>query len=369
MRYKEEFLKIIERMDNDFNWTINFDMDLINKLIKNEISEEHELYNKKIEPIAISKNKYDLLVYYKSDNNKDVILTIHFNGYRTNNKKNPSFEEYINFFEACQKIVLIYNEIYLNSRYNSMLDSEIVKREKCYSALKGLYTIMPVVYDVLFKMNEFRGKLAKENDQNLIQIQDVFQFFSFDFPFKIRSIFLLAEIGNYNDACIVLRSLTETFFYFKYYIIKNNGKKLREYINQDKKSSIRIKDIMDFIAPSYYETIYKDLCKFAHGNPLITGVFRGNVSKEDPLKYNFFNINLDWYSYVINLTLPLVFGYIEMYNIVYNHNTLKVNNSLCNNIEIIKKYIISDMKERYEIFPKQQKMIELYGKIISFENK
>ena len=42
MRYKEEFLKIIERMDNDFNWTINFDMDLINKLIKNEISEENE---------------------------------------------------------------------------------------------------------------------------------------------------------------------------------------------------------------------------------------------------------------------------------------------------------------------------------------
>ena len=75
--------------------------------------------------------------------------------------------------------------------------------QKNYSILKGLYSIVPIIYDTLFKMDEYRGELASDNDVELLRIQDLFQFFSSDFPYKIRSIFLLSEIGNYADAGII----------------------------------------------------------------------------------------------------------------------------------------------------------------------
>ena len=47
---------------------------------------------------------------------------------------------------------------------------------------------MPIIYDTLLKMNDFRGCLAKDEEKDLLQIQDLFQFFSFDF-FPFSSIF------------------------------------------------------------------------------------------------------------------------------------------------------------------------------------
>lgn len=80
-----------------------------------------------------------------------------------------------------------------------MLESEEAKKQKSYLMLNDLYNILPKMYDCLFKMNEYRGELAKIDDENLLRIQDLFQFFSYDFVYKIRSIFVLCEIGNYAD--------------------------------------------------------------------------------------------------------------------------------------------------------------------------
>lgn len=366
MKYVNKFKKTIESMDDDFNWTIEVDKNLINDLVNNEISNNHYLFNKNIIPIAICTNKYDVLGYYK-ENQKDVFVTIHFMGYKSNIEEAPYFEKYETLESAIERIFYIYTNLYFMSRYNIMLESEETKKQKTYFTFRGLYNVLPKIYDCLFKMNEYRGELAKINDENLLRIQNIFQFFSYDFAYKIRSIFILCEIENYADAAIILRSLTETFFYYKYYIIKNNGKKLGEYVNQDKKNTTRIKDIMEFIAPGYYDSIYNELCMFAHGNPFITGLFRGNCEKKDLLRHSMYNINNDWFSIIINMSLPLILGYITMFKKVYKKNTIHCSKRLTNNINEVEKYINNDLDDRYKLYENQRKAIDLYRIIINFD--
>ena len=124
---------------------------------------------------------------------------------------------------------------------------------------------------------------------------------------------------------------------------------------------------MEFIVPNFYETQYAELCKFAHGNPLTLGLFRGNVDKSQPFKYSIYNINIDWCSYIINLTIPLIVGMFNMFQKVYRNNTIKTFKPLEKNIQEIKEFIMNDMSERYKLYPKQKEMIDMYRKIISFE--
>ena len=214
------------------------------------------------------------------------------------------------------------------------------------------------------KLNEFRGKLADKDDLDMVKIQDAFQFYSFEFPYQLRSIIKLMEIGNYSDACILVRSMIETFFYYKYFVQKQDGDGLYHYINQDQKHGIKIKDIMEKIAPGYYDSYYAELCKFTHGNPLATGLFRGNVSKQEPLKYNMYNINLDWISYILNYTMPMILGYINLYKIVYKKNTINKFKLLDLELKGVVEFIEDDMSDRYNTFEKQRDMIDIQKKII-----
>lgn len=228
-----------------------------------------------------------------------------------------------------------------------------------------MYDILDLIYDNLLKINEFRGEYEKD-DIELYKIQEQFQFFLTEFPYKFRSIILLMEIGNYTDASIILRSLIETFCFFKYYAVKNQGQKLIEYINQDKKSKIRIKDIMEDIAPGFYDKEYALLCNSSHGNPNLMGILRGNVDRNNYLKYNMYNINEDWASMIINLTLPLIVGMFNMFDFIFKDSKIKSFKSLDDNIKIVLDFINSDIVNRYERFPKQREMIDKYKMMITF---
>ena len=345
MKYKKEFLNVINRMDSDFNWTIDCNEDFIKDLIKNEIGEKHKLYNKEIMPIAICKNKLDILAFYE-ELGVVTFLTIHFMGYKSNIEDSPYFEEYKTLDDAIKMIVFIYTNLYIGSRYKLMLESEETKRSKSYLSLRGLYAKIPILYDTLFKLNEYRGKVSSSKDINLLMIQDLYSLYTMQF---------------------IEYTLIESFFYFKYYIIKNDGKKLSDYVAHNKKSTIRIKDIMEFIAPSYYDTVYDELCKFTHGDPLIIGLFRGNVNKKDKLKHSMYNINIDWFSYILNLSLPLINGYFNMFRVVYKNNTINTSSRLSKNIKDIEDFINKDLSDRYKLYERQRNTIELYKKIINFD--
>ena len=176
----------------------------------------------------------------------------------------------------------------MQTPFITLVESEKIKRQKTENAIPGLYNFIPHVYNVFIKLPFYINISSTESDTNVIKIQDSFQFFVYDFPFKIRNIFSLMEIGSYADATILFRSLVESFICYKYYILKNDGDGLSRYILRESRRSI--KDIFEVVVPGYYNDSYAMLCNFAHGNPLTQALFRGNVSKKEPLKsINAFN--------------------------------------------------------------------------------
>lgn len=249
--------------------------------------------------------------------------------------------------------------------YDTLINSEIIKRKKTQQEIPGLYNFMPHVYNVLIKLPFYTGELADDDDLNMIKIQDAFQFFVYDFPFKIRNILSLMEIGSYHDAGILFRSLVESFICYKYYIQKNDGDGLSKYILR--KSKRTIKDIFESVIPEYYDDIYSMLCNFTHNNPLTQALFRGNVSKQMPLKTNINNINIDWFSYIYNQLLPLIIGLIEMYIKVFPNNTIKNDKKLIEEKEYIYKYINADIEDRKKLYPNQLRMIEYYNQLIKIK--
>jgi hypothetical protein len=210
------------------------------------------------------------------------------------------------------------------------------------------------------------GKLCDDSEKELVQIQDLFQFFIYDAPFKIRNIFNLMEIGSYCDAGILFRSLVETFIIYKYFIINNDGSGLTKYYETDrsKRSKKRIKDIFESVVPNFYDDLYDELCMNTHGNPLTQAILRGNVSRETPIKSNINNINIGWFSIISDQLLPLIIGIIDLYKYVFPNNTLENNKQIKEDLKIVYQFIYDDMEERKNKFPNQRKMIEYYNQII-----
>lgn len=254
--------------------------------------------------------------------------------------------------------------------YNILINSEKIKIQKTQKEIPGFYEFLPILFNVLLQMPFCTGKLCDENDIEMVKIQDLFQFFIYDTSFKVKNIIYLMEIGSYCDACILFRSLLESFIIYKYFILSKDGSGLSKYFETDrsKRSKQRIKDIFEKVIPNFYDDLYDELCMNTHSNPLIQAIFRGNVSKNEPIKSRIDNINIDWFSYIANQLLPLIIGIIDLYKYVYPNNTLENNKQLKHDLDTVYKFIYDDIEERKIEFPNQLKMIEYYNQIIKIKS-
>lgn len=248
--------------------------------------------------------------------------------------------------------------------FETLIESEINKRNQTQNQLSGLYDFMPSFYNSFMKLPFYNGISKDETDINIIKIQDLFQFFIYDFPFKVRNILNLMEIGSYVDATILFRSVIENFIIYKYYILNNDGNGLSRYMLRQSKRSI--KDIFESVIPGYYDTIYAELCKFTHNDPLILAIFRSNV-KKGSLKTNINNINLDWFSYVINQLLPVIIGVLNLYKYAYPQNKITDDENLIKELNFVVEFIINDIEDRKNSCPLQKEMINYYNKIIDIK--
>ncbi len=95
--------------------------------------------------------------------------------------------------------------------HKKLIESESIKRNKIRQAIPCFYNFEPFLYNLLLEMPFCTGKLADDEDIELIKIQDLFQFYVYDFLFKVRNIFSLMEFGSYSDASTLFRSLVESF--------------------------------------------------------------------------------------------------------------------------------------------------------------
>lgn len=246
-----------------------------------------------------------------------------------------------------------------------MIESEYIKKQKTRNSIPGFYYIFPIIMNVLLKLPYTRGNLCKSTDKEMLLIQDLFQFYIYDIAFKIRNIVVLMEIGSYADATILFRTLVENFIIYKYFIKKKDGIGLSNYYERNTSKSI--KDIFEAEIPGYYDDIYSGLCKASHGDPLLQGIFRGNMSKDKPLKTNINNINVNFFSYIVNQLFPIIIGVIELYKLVYPQNILESSKQEKEQVDIIYKFINDDIEDRKKQFPLQFKLIEYYNKISRFD--
>lgn len=246
--------------------------------------------------------------------------------------------------------------------YEIMLKSEIIKKNKTMDAIPGFYNFIPSLFNVLLLMPHSRGELCDINDKELVQIQDLFQFYIYDFPFKIRNIISLMETGSYADASILFRTIAENFIVYKYFIVRNDGTGLSNYYSRKTRKSI--KDIFEKVVPGYYDSLYDELGHATHGDPIFQAIFRGNVSKHEPIKSNINNVNIDWFSYVFNQLEPIIIGVIELYKKVYPNNTLETSKNVKVDLEIVYRFINDNINDRKKKYPKQSAMINFYDEII-----
>ena len=80
----------------------------------------------------------------------------------------------------------------MNTPYQTLLKSEKIKRNKTKSEIPGFYNFIPSVYNVFIKMPFIHGTLAEDIDTELIKIQDLFQFFVYDFPLALLILLIVS---------------------------------------------------------------------------------------------------------------------------------------------------------------------------------
>lgn len=251
------------------------------------------------------------------------------------------------------------------SPYETLIESELLKKRKTQKTFKGIYEILPSMYNVLILLPFCRGELCNIDDKEMVIIQDSFQFFIHDSAFKIRNIFLLMEIGSYGDASILLRSLIETFVIYKYFALKKDGNGLEKYYEVDasKRSKLRIKDIFENVVPNYYDKYYAFLCLNTHGNPISQAVSRSNVTQGSPSS-NIYNINVNMFASIYNQLLPMIVGIINLYKYIYPNNVLDTENITKEELPKIYKFVYDDIKFREQNYPEQKEMLDYYKQII-----
>lgn len=217
--------------------------------------------------------------------------------------------------------------------YDKLIKSEKIKIQKTNDFFGKELEFVSHICNYFLVLPFSTGNLCDKSDINAIQIQDAFLQYIYELPFKIRSIYKLLEIANYSDAAILLRTLIETTMVYKFYVSKNDGSGLSNYILR--KNNPRIKTIMEAVTPGFYDDIYSTLCNFTHGNIIAQTIFRSNVSKKD-LTTNINNIYHKWFYYISNQTISIIPCIFDMYDAVFPKNTT------FNNLELVKerKYIV-----------------------------
>ena len=238
--------------------------------------------------------------------------------------------------------------------YDRLIESEKIKIKKTKDAFGKELEFVGHIYNYFLILPFSTGELCDDSDLNAVKIQDAFQRYIYDIPFKIRSIYKLLEIANYADAAILLRTLIESTIVYKFYISRNDGDGLSKYILR--KSGRSIKDIMEKVLPNYYDSIYASLCKFTHGDIFAQTIFRSNVSAKDYTTTNIENINSKWFYYVSNQTISIIPCIFDMYDMVFPNNVVFDNQELVSE----RKYIVDTIRNFIEMMTKNDTKNETF---------
>jgi hypothetical protein len=256
--------------------------------------------------------------------------------------------------------------------YERMMTAENIKRKETEQELNQLYLFMEDIYNALWNLKDCMNLSKTEKNEDIIALQDAFQLYSFDFPYKVRSIFSLMEIGSYADAICVLRTIVEAEIYYKYFAKRNDGKGLKKYILQNEKHVIKLINIFEAEVPGFYDSKdgYDFMCQSTHCNPLMIAVLNKNDDSHGLLSHRMDKINQNGIKIIINYLLPFIYMHFENYKIIFKENTISNDNDLNKCIATIEDKIKKEIGERLLDNPNNEvikKQTDYYNILMNFD--
>jgi len=239
---------------------------------------------------------------------------------------------------------------------NHLTKSETKTKKITQNILEGVYTSFPNIIDVFFKLPYFFGELEHpDTDRGLYQ--SVCATHYFQAPYTFWTLYNLYEQGYYLEATILYRHLIEAFIQIKYF-----DKYSKKLIKQIKRKNFKV--MFDEFAPGYYENYYNILCDAAHGGLFkdfcrferkSTSVARTRMGCE-------FNAFIA--TFLINQSIALLFGYLNIFDKIYPKNTLKSEPTVHSTLNEAKGWLVSAMESHKKEYPKTLNWYKHMGKII-----
>lgn len=198
-----------------------------------------------------------------------------------------------------------------------LMDTELVTKVNTDGYLAGIAEHYPDIIDIFLKLQYFVGEL------DLVDTKfGQFQSFCFDSyiqaPYTFWVTFNLYQKGYYLEATILLRHSLEVFIQLKYFY--KYPEKLKEHlIGRFINFSTMFKE---FTSKEFYEVHYGHLLSsFAHGK-LAKNIYRLEQNIDSRSIIMGCQFNPDHATYIINQTMPLLFGYLNLFSVFFPNNTL-----------------------------------------------
>ncbi len=241
--------------------------------------------------------------------------------------------------------------------------SEILTINSIKINLPGIYQLIPNIINLLFYYSTSYGKI--ENPETAL---GSFQSFSADryitLPYTIKTIYDQWQKGYYLECCILLRHLVEIFIQIKYFN-KFPEKLLNHLIASSRKNRISFVVMFNEFDKNFYNYYYGNiLSNMSHGGILssYSRIKRSTPNDEKIIRWNEY-IAPDA-SFVINQLLIFLYGYIQIFSIIFKNNTKDLKSSVPVLEDNIKSSLEKWWKDYKINYPKYNHWTECIDNII-----
>lgn len=227
-----------------------------------------------------------------------------------------------------------------------LIESEIQTKAITRAELSGVANNYPLIIDVFFKLPYCIGKLEPVETP-----VGGFQAICFEHyvqaPYTFWTVYSLYEKGYYLESMILYRHLLEVLIQMKYF--QKYPEKLKDHLLDKKRVSF--KAMFDEFSPGFYKTWYGELLSgFAHGK-IPKSIFRfERPSPAEATTIMGCKFDIRHSTYVINNTLPLLFGYLNHFDPFFPKNNVKDKRTIATKFLEAKKWLtlcIASHKKSY----------------------
>lgn len=228
--------------------------------------------------------------------------------------------------------------------------------------LRGNYEHLPEIIDTLFKMPYFIG-----SDENSEAERGLLQTFChthyIQAPYTFWTVYDLYEKGYYLEGVILFRHLLEAFVQMRYF--DRYPEQLMNHICNKKRVSFR--SMFDEYSTGFYSHYYgAQLSGAAHGM-IFKSIYRFNrISPSDTRTVMGCEYNEDHATYLSNGIVPIIFGFLNLFEKFFPNNTLNDDQEALINYSKAKEWLKLYMDSHLKANPLSKQFYEHINEFIFY---